>query len=387
MDQNNTSTATPEITFPDILRMFRGKLKIFIIMTVVALIVGAVIGGSVSFMFASYGEEVSFYLTTTDGTKALLPLLHSDSFAEKLLLDENGLPPKSECNEADYEAALAAVRTYQEARVAKRELSKKIGLYSTEFAIIANEHSRLVSNYDKLFNELKIYLSAQDEIAKGENHAETIAKYEAMLDEASSALEKYTKETYDPAKAINYQYDNELATARRTLLDTRLAATEAVEKVLAPWRESKEVKDLIKTITQSVTYEYAKIVDENDPNSGLTSEANQNAAFLVVSINTDNDKEMTEFIVEKIKDRVPEYVVENIERLTGANEPQCTLISTFSQTKRTDDYGLIKTALTGAVICAVVVVAVGCTIVIVKNILPPDLLEKKEKKDKKTEKA
>ena len=384
MDQNNTATTQSPITFAAIVKMFRGKAKTLIISALIAVVIGGALGAFLTVSETSYGSTVNFYLTTKDGTQALLPLLNSDSFAEKLLLDENGLPPKTECDPEDYDAALKAINEYNDAVEVKRALAKQTSVLAAEYTVKETTYNALLDEYENRYNELYMYLSAQDEIAKGENHAATIQYYEKKLEEARDALEAFTPEYLDK-KTEKASNADALVKAKNDVIDKRYLAQEAAEKVLASWRQKNDVKNLVHIINDSVSYEYAKLVEGVSAGTVAESEGNQNAAFLVITVNVPKDRETAEMIVEKLKERVPYFVEDNIERLTGVNDPKCTLISTFGDVVKIGGSGLIKAVITYALIAAVLVVVVAAFIIVVKGVLPPDVFEKKEKNKKNKE--
>ena len=383
MEQNyNPSAPTQTFTLADILRMFRGKGKAIIAAVIVSAIIGAIIGCAFSFVFVSYGGTVTFYISPAESSNALLPLLNSDSFAEKLLLDENGLPPKEDCNESDYNAALEAVKTFNEARTHKYNLRRHITMYNSDMTIISSKYSELEQTYTSILAELKMYLSAQDEVAKTDEHAEAIAKYEKLRDEAKAELDKYKVESFLPAQNESIRLQTEMVKATRAVNDARDAANLAVEKVLADWRAQPEVKELVAKIRASVTCEYDKLVDNVKSNSVSENEDNKNTAFLIFNVSIENDEETADFIIERIKARAPYYIKTNIERITDATDIQISLTSTFADTHVTDGAGLVVSTAVGAVACAVVVFVVIFLVVIIKGLLPPDVFEKREKKEK-----
>ena len=388
MEQNNNPSKAPEvITFPDILRMFKGKAKTFIIATIVSIIIGAFIGAALSFVFVSYGGQITFYISQRDGSKTLLPLLQSDSFAEKLLLDENGLPPKSECDPEDYKAALDAVNAYNKAREEKHQHARDVVIFNSEMNIIQNKYNELLAAYNTIFNELDMYLSAPDEVAKGDGHAETIKKYESLLDQAKVELDAYKKEVYLPTKAEDVALSDKAVKLARKVNDARDLAAEKLEIVVAAWREKPEVKEMISIIRSSVTYEYDKVIADANTSSVTESEDNQNAAFLVINVLVPADREKAEFIIDSLKSRAPYYIKDHIEKMSGSTNVQVTLSSTFAGTKVVEGEGPIISAAIGAVVCAAVVIVLIFAFVIIKNMLPDDIFEKKEKKSKRNKAA
>ena len=380
MDQNTQPKSTDQITVVDVIKMFRGKLRLLICLALVGAIIGGALGVATSAMSASYGATVNFYLTTQDGTKALLPLLQSESFAEKLLLDENGLPPKADCNAEDYEAALAAVKAHNDAREEKRELSRQLALFPYELAIVEEKFNALSTEYTRVFNLLTTYKSAATEgTVTDKNHAEQVAKYEALLAKVETERNEYKETVYDVKMEEKLELEQKVAVAKRAVNDTRCAEEEALEKVLVSWREDPSVRNMVALIQKSVSFEYAKVIDDITTNTA----ENQNAAFLVINVDVPESEEDAEYIIDRLKAHTPAYVEKNIERLTGANEPQCTLISTFVETQRTDEDSLVTSAVIYGVIGAVVLVAFESIVIIVKGVLPEEVFAEKEKKTRK----
>ncbi len=379
MDQNNQANYNDDLTFADIIRMFKGKLKLIICITLIGALLGAGVGVFTSFSNEMYGGNITFYLVPGEDTQSLLQILKSDSFAEKLLLDENGLPPKAECNAADYDAALAAVQSERAARAEKAKIYKELTHYPYILAPIETEMKSLEDKYDDIFNLLQTYESAQDQVASQPEHLAMIAEYEKQLDAAAKARDSYKAEKYDPAVAKNQEINEAYFLSIRALDDARKSSDELVEKVVAPWRNNEENKALVNLIRQSVTYNYAKIVDSEN---SVDSKENQNIAFLEISVSVAGDEELASRIVDLIKSRTPDFVEKNIERLTGNIEPQCTLISTFVTSDDISESSLTKDIVIYAVVFAVVAAVMTCAVIIVKGLLPADLFEKKEKKDK-----
>ena len=385
MDQNNNVQNSSSVTFADIVRMFRGKAVKIIIITLVVAILGGVAGVFIATFNKTYGSTINFYLTTKDGTNALIPLLASDSFAEKLILEENGLPKSELCDKEAYADAAKAVEEYNTAVGVKQQAVTEALKAASAFTVAETKYNVALAEYTRRFEELSIYLGVQDEIAKGENYAEKVATYEERLEEARIALDK-AKEDYEAKAEAKAQTADDVITAKEAVKTARDAAHEASEKVLAPWREREDVKELIATITASVTYEYDKIVDNVNAETVIENAENQNACFLVVTVNVPNDIETAKYIVERLKLRLPAFVEDNIERLTDVNKPQCSLISTFGNVSEADHPELAKTVIKCSAGPALIVLVVACAIVITKGCLPADIFEKSPKKEKKPKK-
>lgn len=380
MDQNKIEATKPEITFVDILKMFRGKLKLLICVTLIFAVLGAGVGVFASYLTTSYGAEITFYLLPGESSQALLPILKSDAFAEKLLLDENGLPPRTECDPTQYDEALKAVEEENAARAERLRLYREVNAYPYSLAIIQGEYDKLNSERVRINDLLKMYKSAQDAIASQPDHLAKIAEYEQKLADAEAAWKKYKTEVYDPAIAAKVALEKEYFIARRTLVDARKIADTEVEEVVSAWRENKEVQEMVAIIQSSVQYDYTKIIDNLKAEEKVE---NQNTSFLVISVSVPRDEETAQKIVDMIKERTPLFVEKEVERLTGAAEAQCTLTSTFVEATEEGELSLIKGVVFGGAIGAILSFALVCAFVIAKNFIPADLFPKKEKKSTK----
>ena len=361
MEQN---TQSQSLTLVDIIKMFKGKfVKLICITLAAAILCGGIIILKTAF-FGEYGAEVTFYLSYADGSYELLTLLQSESFAEKLLLDENGLPPKSECDPADYEAALAAINAFNDARQQKHDVYEILNMIPYSLAIIQDTYNNLVADYNEIYNLLNIYKSAQsDKIADNDNHAKKIAEYEEKLAVASAAKDEYEKSTYNPAIKNKLELEEKAAKASELVKNTRKESEELTEKLVSKWRKNKEVSKEIQKVSQSVKFEFAT----REVNNGNATVDVDNSIFLIISVATSEGEEFAEKVVESIKTITPGFMEKNIERLTGATEPYCTLISTLSTSHNLDAKDMIKNAIVFAVLGGAIACVVFCGIVIMKN--------------------
>ena len=356
MEQNTNSHANQEITFLDLCRLFVSKWKIMLIFALIFAIVGGLIGGLRVYGDDTYGTTMRFNLSPSDSTDALLYNLQSEMFAEKLLLEENGLPPKAECNAEDYAAAVAAIEAFNAIRLQKKEL--KAELDKAQTTAVEYEYNRLVAEYEAISAQVDIFLKASDEVAKlipPETIAEALSKQAA----AETAKSNYMRDFYDPAmKKKNTLQDayNLIGIEER---DLREAADDAMEKVIAPWREDQEIKNQITQIMQSVTYEYESLIVPTSKEEGSESYT-QNKGYIKITIDVGDDEALASFLIERFKSRVPGFVETHIEEITGTTIATCKLISTFADVEHTEaNYikAAVKNAIAGAIGAVVLVYA------------------------------
>ena len=376
MEQNDNKKNSV-LTVVDIAKLFRGKLKLLICLALAAFILGGALGVGMSFLDRSYTTDITFYLEPGDKSQALLPLLQSESFAEKLLLEENGLPKKEDCNAQDYANALAAIEEYNAAREQRKQLRRELDLIPYSVTPIETKYNSLKTSYTEIYELLNTYkLAPSDEVAKDETHAEKIAEYEAALAIAKAELDAYKAEVYDPAIANKYATEEEYAKTKRLLIDARDKAEEACEKVLSVWREDIEVQRLVAIITESISFKYTKIVDSSDVKDTVE---NQNCSFLVISVDID-DPELANTLIDKIKSVTPYFAETNVERLSDISEAKCSLISPFASINDYHISHIVKDAAKYAIISAVAAVAVACIVIVVVGILPEELRSEKKQK-------
>lgn len=369
MEQNVQVNDTMEITIFDIFSALRKKLKLIICLTLIAAVIGGALGCVLTNFSSTYGAVVSFHVSPFDDSDALLYNLQSEAFAEKLLLDENGLPPKDQCDPEDYEKALEAINSLNMARKEKYELRREINMLPYSLAIIEEEYARLSSAYNNAYNVLNIYKSAaSDKVAEDDSHKEMIAIYEQKLIEAEAAKNAYAESVYNPAIENKLVLDGEFARVARKVADQRDEVEKLVEIVVAPWRENKDVKKQVADIMNGVSYEYEKLESLENNKSTSSTKEEPHKGYIKVTVNIERDKEFAEFVVDKIKSNVAPFVINHIEAATGDVKVKCTLISTFGAIEQTSD-GMIIGAVKYAVIAAIAVAIIVCGVVVLKLVV------------------
>lgn len=391
MEDNTQVTVAKELTLFDVFAALRKKVKLIVCVTLVAAVIGGVLGGVMSMLWSSYGAIISFHVSPYDGSDSLLYKLQSESFAERLLLDENGLPPKDECDPEDYENAVKAIEALNVARAKKLELSREIGMLPYSLAIIEEEYERLTQAYNNAYNVLSIYTSSpSDKVAEDEAHKAMISLYEQKLKEAEQEREAYAESTYNPAIANKLKLDAEYAQIARDVTDLRDEVKELTEAVLAPWRENEDVKEDISVIMKSVTYEYEKLEASQKANTSTSKDEEPHKGYVKVTVNVERDEEFAQFIIDQIKSNMGFYVIDHIESSGGYTKVRCELISTVGAIEETGD-GTIISAVKFAAIAAIVALVVVCCVVIAKvayeKLVPAEYKSNKKKENVKNKKA
>ena len=376
MEQKNQKSNLPTLSRADIVKLL---LKNAIVIVCITLVVTAACGVWSYFECmpnCTYGNDVKFYITKGDGKQALLPLLASESFAEKLLLNEYGLPDEYK-GTPEYEAAKSAVIALNEAREQKADAYTALvtcaytlktpkdpvtGEVIPSMAIIEVKHTELVEAYTSAYDLLNTYKSAGAEGTVTEEHTKKIAELEIALEKARVARDSYIASAYSPALAEKAQAQDNYSIASRKVADTRKLADELVEIVVAKWRDDPGVQSDLHQVHSALSFAYAK-GDSSSAGSAASTDG-QNVSFLTVSVRVDGDEEMADLILDRVKTRLPEFAEKNIERLESVAETNCTLISPFSKTANLNQEDMEKQVAITTVIAFVVALVLTCLVIV-----------------------
>lgn len=370
MSEKNTVT---EISVSDIIKMFKGKGKVLICIAVIFAILGS---GAILFkamFFGDYGGAVKFYVTHSENYGDLLYLLRSESFAEKLILDENGLPPEEFCDAESYKRALDAVDAYKEGRqrVIDALAESEAFNYSVElpdgsfttWTELSNEYKRLDDECRRITELLTIYKSANaDAVAEDPNHVIRTGEYEELLESALAEKTKFENEIYkkslDRKNALEQNVNKEFF----KLSDLRNEAQARTEELLVLWREDAEVKSLVSVVKKSINVSYDKQA-KND------KETEENCAFINIDVSVKGDRETAKYIIERLHKITPAYVETTAEKYVKNINTDCMLITPFSSVRNMSTSGIFeRMAKVGILSCIVSLMAYGC-LVVVSNIV------------------
>ncbi len=346
MENNGAKNIKKELTVADLWNIFKRNIMRLTVIAVIGATVTGAAGAAFAILNRAYGATLSFSVSHSDPTNALLYNLQSEYFAEKLLLDENGLPPRQECDAGDYEAAVAAAREFDRLREYKKELKQKISRLQT--SVLEYKKTHYDQEYNKIFEQLRVYKGApSDVIASDEQHRQMIAFLEAQLSQITAERAEFMEQEYNPAILKKTEYNQEYSLISVEVNEARRKVEALAEKVVAPWREKEDVQKKVSAIIESVSYEYAKL--EMPTDSG-TSDEEQNKGYIKIYIETKNNKEFAGFIIDRLKLRTGDFVQKHVEKMTAVARVECTLISTFSSVEETGDgvfIGTVKFAAIG----------------------------------------
>ena len=341
-----------EISLAEIFKILWRKVKVLIF----ALVIGAIFGGSLgvltTFNEKYYGTTVEFYVNPKKDENQInnesqygvygaygrhvmdnmTKLLGSESFAEQLLLDDDGLPTKflSDENRAEIDAKIAEAGTPL--------AIKKSAVKTADDARTAMAEAQVVYNQKAKEWETELQIL----VAGGATVVEIETAREQCLGEAKRALE-----TAQDAKELA-----ELAETK-AIED----ANTAVEAVRALWRETELYEELIVTVTESINYRY---YDEEE-----TDVDDLARSFIYVNVSVLNDEELANDLFDQLLVMLPRYVEKNMAIPSGYIGTNCQRITRLNEVEQTNSGYMLKTAIKYALLFGAVALVIASVVVII----------------------
>lgn len=338
-----------EISLGDIFRILLRKIKVLVLALVIGAVVGAGFGVVRTYNVKYYGTTMQFYVTpkkdsasvTSDSQygvygayssyvmDAITKLLGSESFAEELMLDEDGIPLASVLPTGENREVIDAAITEAQAPIAKAkeatEAADAARLATAEAQVAYNSAK---SDYDKLI---------------GSNMTTEIELAGAALTAATTTLENA---------------EDAQAAAELKEEDAWEDANEKLETVWTEWRKSTVYRNYVQTIVSSVSYSY---YDESEADNTT----NLAKSFIYVSIDVLNNEGFANFLFERINVVLPEYVEAKMTVPSGYVGTNCQRITRLDEVARTNEGNMASTALKYGLILGAAALIVACVVVIV----------------------
>ena len=341
-----------EISLGEIFKILFKRLKLLIL----ALVVGALIGGSIgvirTYNVRYYGSSVEFYVNPKKDEESvtnesqygvygaygwhvmdnITRLLASESFAERLLLDDDGLP---------LEQVLTGVSN-------REEIESKM------------EESR--GPLDKAKAATKAVEEAKAETAaKLEAYNEASAEYNRQLN-GSNANDSDVKKARDAMDKAKSDWEAAVATEDSTKeieKEDWEDAYAAVEEARVVWRETAQYAQYVSKITASVSYSYYDKSSNED-----VSELAKSFIYVTISVLEDDGK-FAQFLFDRVNEVLPVYVEENMAVPSGYVGTNCQRITRLDKVVRTNTGYAFKTAAKYALLAGAAAFVVACVAVIV----------------------
>lgn len=389
----NQQSIKKKYTGEKILSLLLKKVKLVVCVSLAV----AILAGAAAFVFnytlADYGGTVSFYLSKQDSADKLLPFLTSELFAERLLLDEYGLPAEF-ANDPEYKnqynEAKQAIIKFNESREELVSISKELdrlnlslttpidpdtGKVMSSMAEIEEKYNRLNNAYTGIYNLLGIYMSVSAEELATEEHRLQIKLLEQKLEEARIERNAFAENAYYPALSETQALENEYIICAHTVSDNRKQADNLREALLEEWRDLDGVTEDVKRITGALSFSYEipgdedSIIKAEKKNSTDSDKVKTPYSFLKVYVSVEGDEEFADFIIERLKTILPEYTEESLEHFYGVVNVNCTLTSPFSKARMIDSKSIVTSTALIAIVAFVAIGAVICLVILLNDII------------------
>lgn len=353
MEQNEKMNGAT-VSMGDLFKALFSKIKLIVCIT----ILGAILGAAMSMFDVSYAATARYYVSSFDDSDALLYDLDSARFAERILLDKNGLPEKSTCDPEDYKAALDAINAANSIHRQRIEHADKMSVFDIENNY-SSRREQLVEKVNMLQKLVDSYNpDFPTEVTQDPERMAIVAEYDKKLAEAVEDLEEFEAGLQKEWEAM----ETVRARLNKQWRDALEVAEDAREVLLIEWRKSPEVSAKISAIKSSLVYEYSAgewLSEKSD--STVREQTSVNKKYINVYIVSENEDLVSE-ILDKLEVIFPTYVEGFISDTTGALEPECKLMSTVAGVSETSGFlraGTVKSAILYAVVAfALSVVAV-----------------------------
>ena len=356
-----------ELTFKEILKTLIPKTKILIVILLIGAVLGGCVGVASSYAEQFYGTEIVFYVSPKPGADSgkndsqygvygaygwhvmdnITKLLSSESFAEELLLGENGLP----------------IESILEKETDRTQLDEKIAKAMGPISD-AEAAKKLVDEADEVLSQKKLeYANASSEAAKANSNYLSLvsAKADAELIEAArlvsedtASKEQQKKHELDAAEQDRQLKYNDYQVKHNNSLSQ-------IEDVLGIWRTSEVYREYVELISRSVKYSF---YDDTDLKVGTSTETLAKS-FIYVNINVSESVELADFVYDRVTEVLPRYVRENMAVPSGYAGTNCQRISRLDEIKQAETGALLVTAIGWAVasgILAFIIVAVAMVV-------------------------
>ena len=357
-----------DLSFKQVVKTILPKTKLIVVIIIIAAIIGACIGAASTYAKSYFGTTIEFYVNPMRGDETgtsnsqfgvygaygqhvmdnIIKLLSSESFAEEMLLGENGLPIESVLQKESDRTAIDekiadAKGPIGEAEKAKAELTAADELLSDKKLVYDNAKSlasKMNSNYLSLLSTSN---ASEEELA--------LAKQQS--DDAAAA-ETQAKYDYDAA-----EQDVQIKT--RDYQAKQKAANVKIDAVLELWRGSDVYKDYIEVLTESIKYSFYREGEVTTIGTGAEALAK---SFIYVDIRVTKDSTVAQFVYDRVSEVLPRYVQENMAVPSGYVGTNCVRITRLDGIEQAESGKILAEALKYAIISAILVGLVSVVIIV-----------------------
>ena len=376
------------ISLIDLVKLLLSKIKLLIVLTLVGAILGGAFGFVTTYGQDYYGTLVRFYInpkraeSITDNTSQygvygaygkhvmdnMTKLLSSESFAERLLVEENGLPKGgiNDAIDAKRVVALAAIKVVDDERKLEEaqeehilDIAEAIKDLNDDITLAKKDETFFEKRLTEAQNEYASFITAMGESNSAEAKAlqKAVADAKAKRDVATAAREQLEEELNEQKDYLETANET-LETIQETLAEKMEIASEAIEKTLVEWRKTPSYEAGITAIQNAVRYSYLEEGEELENANDLAR------SFIRVNISVLQNQEFAEKLLNLIIEIVPEFVKENMAVPSGYEGTNCEpstrihkikLLNPNYSTSQTIKYALLMAFLTLVVACVAVI--------------------------------
>lgn len=356
------------LSLMDIVRLLLSKIKLLILVVLLGGILGGVFAIWRTIDINYYGTSVEFYVnpekpkdsvSTNGGSQYgvygaygrhvmdnMIKLLESESFTEKLILNNKPLPEKGKWANLNNEDE------------AKLNLDAKIDAADNLITISNNLNATAAQEREEaelLLVALRLEWDKAVVSTKYSNYSYSDLVYEKAFNDLDFDMP-------DTLIAVYSSYDTariEAETAESHAVIASEKAEEATELALEAWRNTAKYKSALSKYKSAVSYSYLE--------SGADMEDANNLArsFIYVNINVLNDQDFANDMLGYVKSVVPVYVEANMAIPDGYSGTNCQRITRNDGVTQTDPGYTRNQAIKYAVLAGAAALVIACVVIII----------------------
>ena len=348
------------ISIKEIFKTLLKKIRLLLLVLLAGVVVGAGFGFLTNFNKKYYGTTIEFYVNpvptkdelendnyfAVNGTytrnvmDGLVKLLSSDAFAERLLMDKDGLPYfLSSENKTAIEAKMLEAKPYIEA---VKDAEEAVEVAKKEYLDAQKDYTSKNSVWSSLQSEIRF--------ANDTGNVSIIPTLQAKLETAKTLKEE--------AKAAVENKEEAVEVANESLKNAKADASEKKEKVYELYRKTGLYRSLIQSIRSSVSFSWYKPSEAEDLETIARS-------FIYVSIQVKGDEKLANDLYDQILHILPTYVSNAMPKPGGFQETECGHITRLDEVSRLNENQALTAAVKYGLLVGFVAVAAACIWVIV----------------------
>lgn len=393
MEQQKEVQVEEGISLVDIFKLLLSRIKLLIVVVLIAGIAGGVFAVFRTHDINYYGTTAQFYVnprktddTTTDseygvyGTYSvsvmdgIVKLLNSESFTEQLLLNNQPLPMLDIWTTAEEEAELGLNEKIVQGRADIAEVEARQTELVAKKEAQASASKTMADTYEALTKAWVDAYRLSPDVFKSSTFNEGV--YFTVIATGAYPELEGAYELYQSAKDAYDVAEKDTQTAQEALKDPKNKMSASVETALDAWRRTARYKQELTRYKAPINFTYMGEGESLD-------EANNRArSFIYVHINVLEDEEFAKELFEVVKNVVPEYVENNMPQINGFNETNCQRITRNDDIHLTNPRYTTNQAIKYGILAAVAAFVIVCLILILldrsdKRLRDVDVITKK----------